>query len=193
MQKKTQDSIPRHRRRHRRRTPAWLRVLGVAGGILLFTVGITVAIVGAAWPEQVERSYAVVQKSVSQWRYEALGDLPQARLGSVGGTSELDQCDGTFTMMKSYESDGVPPVWAAHNYCGGDVVLTLELGQQVEIEHEGETVVYEVVDTRDTPKKWVTTQALVGIKGDFALQTCYHGENRMKFIGLRPVTPTSDG
>lgn len=45
----------------------------------------------------------------------------------------------------------------------------------------------EAFDVRNTPKVWPTIDDLVGIEGSFALQTCYYGEDRMKFIGLEPV------
>ncbi|WP_454860953.1 hypothetical protein [Promicromonospora soli] len=88
--------------------------------------------------------------------------------------------------MKSYAHDDVPPVWAAHNSCDGDAILPWETGQNIRI--EGSDQVYEIVDIRYTPKIWATTHDLVGLDGDLTLQTCFYGEDRMKFIGLRSVT-----
>jgi hypothetical protein len=76
-------------------------------------------------------------------------------------------------------------VWAAHNNCGGDVLLPWEEGQRIQF--EGDDQVYEVVDIRYTPKIWASTSDLVGLGGELALQSCFYGEDRMKFIGLDPV------
>lgn len=153
-----------------------------SGGALLF--GLLVA------PGSMEYGYGQLKTSVtgtvSQARESISGDLPSVRLGTSGGVSELDRCDGTFTEMKSYERDGVPPVWAAHNNCSGDAMLPWELGQRVQI--EGDDRVFEVVDVRDTPKTWATTEDLLGLGGEFALQTCFYGEDRMKFVGLAVVS-----
>ncbi len=153
-----------------------------SGGALLF--GLLVA------PGSMEYGYGQLKTSVTgtvnQARESISGDLPSVRLGTSGGVSELDRCDGTFTEMKSYERDGVPPVWAAHNNCSGDAMLPWELGQRVQI--EGDDRVFEVVDVRDTPKTWATTEDLLGLGGEFALQTCFYGEDRMKFVGLAVVS-----
>ena len=44
-----------------------------------------------------------------------------------------------------------------------------------------------VIDIRYTPKIWATTEDLIGLQGELALQTCFYGEDRMKFIGLVKV------
>jgi len=169
------------RRATRRRRLARLATLGAIVGVVLGVGTITTLTV---FPEQSEQLYGAVQRDVGQFRNDVLHELPAVELGASGGTSELDRCDHTFTEMLSYETDGVPPVWAAHNNCGGDVVLPWEIGQQVEVAHDGTTELYVVVDIRVTPKTWATTDDLIGITGDFALQSCFYGENRMRFVGL---------
>jgi hypothetical protein len=155
-------------------------MLGSGGALLL---GLLVA------PGSMEYGYGQLKTSVTgtvnQARESISGDLPSVRLGTSGGVPELDRCDGTFTEMKSYERDGVPPVWAAHNNCSGDAMLPWELGQRVQM--AGDDRVFEVVDVRDTPKTWATTEDLLGLGGEFALQTCFYGEDRMKFVGLAVV------
>ncbi len=140
-------------------------------------------------PQAVEKTYgdvktAVIQQ-VDQVRQDVFSELPSVALGVRGGIAELDRCDGTFTEMLSYERDGVPPVWAAHNNCGGDVTLGWETGQHIRI--VGDEQVYEVIDIRYTSKIWSSTDDLVGLGGDLALQTCFYGEDRMKFVGLAPL------
>ncbi|WP_157749875.1 hypothetical protein [Microbacterium sp. TPU 3598] len=111
-------------------------------------------------------------------------------LGVVGGQAELDRCDGTFTHTDLYGTTQ-PPVWAAHNNCGGDVILPWEIGQEIAVTINGVSTTYRVVETRDTPKKGATTADLAGIGGELLLQTCYYGENRMKFLALDPVPATA--
>lgn len=143
-------------------------------------------------PDMTQRVYGTVKVTASQAlasaRQQVTGEIPTVRLGVSGDVAELDRCDGTFTEMTSYENDSVPEVWAAHNNCGGDVVLPWDVGQRLRL--EGSDQVYEVVDIRRTAKTWATTDDLVGLDGELALQTCHYGEDRMKFIGLRPVTGT---
>lgn len=113
-------------------------------------------------------------------------------LGVTGGQVELDRCDGTFTHTDLYGTTQ-PPVWAAHNNCGGDVILPWETGQEIAVTLDGVVTTYRVVETRDTPKKGATTADLAGIGGELLLQTCYYGQNRMKFLALEPVPADSSG
>jgi hypothetical protein len=114
----------------------------------------------------------------------APGALPEIRLGVEGGMSELDRCDGTFTEMVSYRVDDVLPLYAAHNICGGGIILGWPIGQHIRV--AGSDVVYEVVEERFTPK-WSHVDVLKGMSGEFMLQTCVFGENRMRILGLAPV------
>lgn len=179
------------RRRRGGRSRRGLGMVGAVLGVGLIAAG-GVTLVGLlAAPQTVEYAYGTVKTaltgSVDAAREDLFGDLPTVNLGATGGVRELDGCDGTFTEMSSYERDGVPPVWAAHNNCHGDVLLAWEVGQRVQI--EGSDQVYEVTDIRHTPKTWATTDDLLGLGGSLALQTCFYGEDRMKFVGLEPVEP----
>jgi hypothetical protein len=184
-------SVTTPRRRHARRSRHRRieTVVGLTGGLLLAAGG-TLSVGQLFAPQAVERAYGTMKTTtdavIDTTRERVTGELPTVRLGVSGGVPELDRCDGTFTEMTSYERDGVPPVWAAHNNCDGDAILPWETGQHVRI--EGREQIYEIVDIRYTSKIWATTDDLVGLDGDLALQTCRYGEDRMKFIGLRPVT-----
>lgn len=139
-------------------------------------------------PDLVDKVTGDVKVSVLKQFHQifAPDELPTIRLGGEGGMVELDHCDGTFTEMVSYRIDDVLPLFAAHNNCGGDVILGWDLGQRVMV--EGSDVVYEVVEERHTPK-WSNVEALVGMTGEFMVQTCFYGENRMRFLSLAPVGP----
>lgn len=168
------------RRRIRVSTVIGITLLGVGGAL---AAGVLFA------PQAVERAYGEAKSTVSgavdTIREETLDELPSVNLGATGGMSELDRCDGTFTEMSSYEHGDVPPVWAAHNNCAGDVLLPWESGQRIQL--DGDDQVCEVVDIVYTPKTWATVDDIVGLDGELALQTCFYGEDRMKFIGLEPV------
>ena len=177
-----------HTAKRSRRGGAWNTVLTVFG-VLLLVGGIGLGAGTLLAPQSVEQAYGAIKvgvaEKVQQVQEEVFEELPTVKLGVSGGQTELDWCDGTFTEMLSYERDGVPPVWAAHNNCGGDVLLPWEMGQRIRV--EGDDQVYEIVDIRYTSKIWSSTADLVGLKGAFALQSCFYGEDRMKFIGLEPV------
>lgn len=177
---------PTKQRVHRRR--GW-RMGATALGFAALIGGSSILAGLIFVPEQVEYTYGTVKtavtKTMADMREEAFGDLPTVTLGQSGDVEELDNCDGTFTEMTSYEGSDAPPVWAAHNGCQGDVLLPWEVGQQIQV--EGSDEVYEVVDIRHTPQVWATFDDIKGLGGDFALQTCFYGEDKMKFVGLRQL------
>ena len=156
--------------------------------IALVGLGLSFLVASTAAPDAVDRVTGEIKVSVQKQLQQifAPAALPELRLGAEGGLVQLDECDGTFTEMVSYRIDGVPPLFAAHNNCGGDIILGWELGQRVTV--EGSDIVYEVVEERHTPK-WSDIEALVGMSGEFMVQTCYYGENRMRFLALAQVDP----
>ncbi|WP_424463968.1 hypothetical protein [Pseudoclavibacter helvolus] len=183
----TRPAPPAHARavspRRRRRTFG-NAMLGIFGTMLILAGAIVLAMSLFA-PTTVERGYGQVKAAVNNVAAEV--QLPSVRLGVEGGQAELDVCDGSFIEMTSYRNTvGVPAVYAAHNNCGGDIVLNWQVGTQFEV--EGQPGIYEVVDVRHTAKHWETTEALIGLQGDFALQSCFYGEDRMQFVGIRHVT-----
>jgi hypothetical protein len=182
------DSPRRQKRAAKKRRGAWTTVLTIFG-VLLLVGGVAIGASTLLAPQAVEHAYGTVKVGVAdkvqEVQEEVFEELPSVKKGASGGKTELDWCDGTFTEMLSYEREGVPPVWAAHNNCGGDVILPWEKGQRLRI--EGSDQVYEIVDIRYTSKIWSSTADLVGLKGEFALQSCFYGEDRMKFIGLEPT------
>lgn len=183
------DQMPRHERRRVRKRPRVGRITGNILGGALMAAGAGVLILALTAPQTIEQGYGEVRgaiNDVSASVSEAQGVLPAVALGVAGGQEELDWCDGTFIEMVSYQTaENVPPVYAAHNNCGGDVVLNWTAGTQLTI--DGRPGTYEVVEVRNTEKHWVTTDELVGLQGELALQSCFYGENRMQFVGLMPV------
>ncbi len=177
---------PGTRRRPRRR-------LGLlSASILLVGLGASFLAASVLAPDAVDKVTGDARVSVLKTFHEIFSpdELPVIRLGVEGGMVELDRCDGTFTEMVSYRIDDVLPLFAAHNNCGGDVILGWELGQRVSV--EGSDVVYEVVEERHTPK-WSDVEELAGMTGEFMVQTCFYGENKMRFLSLAPVDPAAGG
>jgi hypothetical protein len=165
-----------------RRSRSLLFGTAVAATVIgLFLTGATVLAPDAV--DKVTGNLKVfVDKQVANW--VAPGELPMITLGGEGNMRDLDRCGGEFTEMVSYRADGVLPLYSAHNHCGGDIILTWDIGQHVTV--AGSDVVYEVVEERHTPKS-SNADSLVGMAGEFMLQTCYYGENRMRFLSLAPV------
>lgn len=181
----------RHRRRQRSR-----RIIGVWAMGLFAVFAAAATVIALLFPHTAERVYGSAQNVIGQAKNQAseivLDQLPIARLGVTGGLTQLNWCNGTFTHMQSYTRENVPPIWAAHNNCGGDVVLPLALGDQIAlVRKDGETETYTVVDIRETSKTWTTTKDLEGVEGELALQSCYYERNVMKFIGLSPSNTLS--
>lgn len=158
--------------------------------ILLVGVGAVLLAASVMVPDLVDKVTGDVKVSVLKHLGQVFApdDLPSIRLGAEGGMVELDRCDGSFTEMVSYRIDDVLPLFAAHNDCGGDVILGWDLGQRVMV--DGSDVVYEVVEERHTPK-WSDVEELAGMSGEFMVQTCFYGENRMRFLSLAPVDPAA--
>lgn len=183
------DQLPRHARKPAPRGPKIRRVIGNVLGGAFMAAGAGILVLALTAPQTIEQGYGHVRgavNDVSASVSEAQGVLPSVALGVQGGQVELDWCDGTFIEMVSYQSaENVPPVYAAHNNCGGDVVLNRTVGTQLTI--DGRPGTYEVVEVRNTEKHWVTTDELVGLQGELALQSCFYGENRMQFVGLKPA------
>ena len=155
-------------------------------GALAIAAGVALGATTVVAPQALERVYGVVQFTTAK----AVNAIvrPEVRLGASGGERELDRFDGTFTEMVSYARDGVPPVWAAHNNAGGDAVLPLEIGDEVTVvDAAGAASIHRVVDVRVTAKYGVKPDELVGLGGDLALQSCFFGEARMRFVGLEAI------
>lgn len=158
----------------------------LVASIVLVTLGMGSLVASTVAPDAVDSITGNVKVAVQKQLQQVFAPdaLPQLTLGDEGGLAQLDECDGTFTEMISYRIDGVPPLFAAHNNCGGDIILGWEIGQRVAV--EGSDIVYEVVEERHTPK-WSNVEVLVGMSGEFMVQTCVYGENRMRFLALSQV------
>ncbi|WP_424468087.1 hypothetical protein [Pseudoclavibacter helvolus] len=112
--------------------------------------------------------------------------MPSVRLGDLGSEALMDACDGSFPQLESYAAqDGLQPVYAAHNGCGGDVILPWSVGERVEVvAADGSASVYVVSDFRDVAKFGSSTRDVLGLTGSLLLQTCHWGDPQMRFVAL---------
>ena len=173
------------------------RVWGVISGVLvvgLIAVGVAGLISTAVAPEWTEEVVGnAVGNAVAQVQQTAVDagvtPPPLLTLAGPGGQAELDRCDGTWTQMVQYIEGGVPqPVHSAHNGCGGNPLLTLEMGGTIDVRQlDGTVVTYQAVDERRVAQVGTTTADIMGMGGDLILQTCFWDNATMRFLGLSPV------
>lgn len=181
-------SRPRRRQcRVARRRRAVSIVLGTLTTVLLVSAA---SLLGGTtfFPEETER--VIGQAKVTAQQFFA-PEVVTVTVNGEGGEADLDRAaPGEFVEMVGYRIDGVPPVYAAHNFSGGDVVLGWQFGQHVDVHDAvtGVTTSYVFVDERTT-RKWgyVSVEEIVGLRGAIALQSCVYGVDQMRFVGLIPV------
>lgn len=155
----------------------------VAVSLLLLGIGSATLTAAAVDPQAIETVWGSARAVMVTAPLALSGDLPEVTLGASGTAADLDLCDGTFTEMVDYDAEGVPPVWAAHNKCGGDVILPWSVGQHLVIDSQE----YEVVDMMTVPKFTSTVDDVAGLEGMLALQTCLYGDPQIRFVGVAPV------
>lgn len=151
--------------------------------VACLTLGFAMVGSSVAAPEAVDRVIGGVRIAAGK---AILGDeLPRIRLRDGGRIADLKSCRDEFVEIASYRAAGSLPLYAAHNLCGGDIILGWDVGQRVRV--EGRDTLYEVVEERTLPK-WSGSDQLEGMAGDLILQTCWYGVPRMRFMSLAPTT-----
>lgn len=165
----------------KRKSHGLLTILGAT----LISLGLGLIGFTYFFPDEAEKAAGTARIASGEVLMKVKGQkYPKVHLGAKGHIRELDRCDGTFIEMGAYETDGLQPVYAAHNNCKGDVILKLEVDDIIDIKDKGQ---YKISDIRHTKKTWSTTDEILGMEGEFILQSCYYGENRMKFISMTPI------
>ncbi|MBS3177248.1 MULTISPECIES: hypothetical protein [unclassified Pseudoclavibacter] len=193
----TRQHLVRARARKRRSRSRW----GSALIVTVMAAGSAMVLGAIAAPDLTEQ---LAEKGVGQVRHVANAvsvelaqaadpdteQLPTVTLGELGPDALLDVCaTGVFPELESYRTqDGLQPVFAAHNNCGGDVILPLQLGQRVAIiDQAGTASTYQVTELRDVDKHTATTEDVTGMAGSLLLQTCHWGDPIMRFVALQPA------
>ncbi|MEP6482306.1 MAG: hypothetical protein ABJA94_09895 [Rhodoglobus sp.] len=91
-------------------------------------------------------------------------------IATVGLQAEIDACQ----WVRMDFTDEVPlPVVAAHNFCGGGIVLDMQDGDTVALSGTGLDGLYVVSGSKDATADDDATDAIAGLSGDVVLQTCY--------------------
>ena len=91
-------------------------------------------------------------------------------IDTTGYQAEIDQC-----LWVRMDLGVHAPVVGKHNYCGGDVVLAMAIGDTVTLAGVGLDGTYTVVATRDAQAGDYAKVATDGLGGSVILQTCYWG------------------
>ena len=106
-------------------------------------------------------------------------------ISAVGLQAEVDQC----MWVRMDFSAAVPvPVVAAHNYCGGGIILEMVAGQTVTLSGAGLDGSYVVGDGKDARADDYADEAVAGLSGDVILQTCYWSDDgALRLVGLHRV------
>jgi hypothetical protein len=181
------DDRPRKRRR------VLLLTLSAVGAVLLAAVTslLLLQLLNPQLAEKVIGDGTTTLRGAIDKAVEPMVGPPAVTLGQEGTTEDdLDWApNGVFLEMTSYRAEGVPPVFAAHNNHGGDIILTWEVGQAVTvIDQQGQKHPYVVTAISNKPKHSTYVSDLVGLPGPLVLQSCYYGEELARYVSLTPAT-----
>ena len=103
-------------------------------------------------------------------------------IANAGGQIEVDACTGGLTLMESVTDYLDKPYYAIHDSCGGETLLSLDLGDEVSIANTAYRVVYlQLVQRGDTAAH------LNPISSDVLIQTCYPDKRGMRILGLEAL------
>jgi hypothetical protein len=111
-----------------------------------------------------------------------------------GFQTELDRCE--WVRM---DVGAVAPIVGAHNFCDGDVVLAMNVGDLVAVTGTDLDGDYQVTGSRDAHAGDDAAAATSGLTADLLLQTCYWTGGALRLVTLRrvdlslPPTPAPSG
>ncbi|GAA2182992.1 hypothetical protein GCM10009785_24610 [Brooklawnia cerclae] len=103
-------------------------------------------------------------------------------VGATGYQAEIDRCQ--WVRM---DLGAVAPIVAAHDYCGGSVVLDLLTGDRVDLAGQGLDGRYVVAGSRDARPGQDAAEATAGLVATVLLQTCYPDGAHVRLVVLVPV------
>jgi len=99
---------------------------------------------------------------------------------TIGYQDALDAC--LWTRM---DFDGVVPIVGAHNFCGGDIVLDMKVGEIVHLSGADVDGTYVVTGDRQVFPGDDAIEATAGLDSPVLLQTCYWDvEQGMRLVSL---------
>lgn len=188
---KTEETKPKKKKKS-----IWLKILGTLS-FLAIVSGILIIFGNHFYPETTEKliysAKVEIEKQVQKANEVVTGDYPTVLLGGEGGEYEMQITPyGYFIEMIPYRVPGLMPVYAAHNSWGGDEILQWDIGKKVNLEGSNKNGVWVVVDILELQKQG-TVDLIEPLEGVIALQTCYYGQDLMKFVGLVPEEVYNNG
>jgi hypothetical protein len=114
--------------------------------------------------------------------HASVAPVVRIAITAKGYQTQLDECQ--WVRM---DLGAEAPIVGAHTRCGGSVVLTMGLGEVVELDGQGLSGRYVVTDSRDAHAGDVASTATVGMQARVILQTCYPGNRgHERLVGLEP-------
>lgn len=93
-------------------------------------------------------------------------------IDTTGYQAEIDQC-----LWVRMDLGVHAPIVGKHNYCGGDIVLGMSIGDTVTLSGVGLDGTYTVIAARDAQAGDYAKVATDGLGGSVILQTCYWGDS----------------
>lgn len=141
-------------------------------------------------PEHAKRELGTAISQVERVT-STLGITQQSiQLGPRGNQSDVDRCTGQWIQMEEYDADFPNiPVYAVHNGCGGNALLSLTTSDSITIiKQDGSEGEYRMKSEKVIPQQRSTTADLAGLSGEFLLQTCYWDDTSMRIVGMTPVS-----
>lgn len=158
----------------------------LAGSLALALGCVTLpAAPAAAEPAMQVRALATGHPAALHPRIKAAHDHPavpsapaiptwSVAITAIGLQAEIDACQW---VRMDFSAAVTIPVVAAHNFCGGDIVLQMQSGQAVSLSGAGLDGSYVVVAARDAQADQDAVDAISGLAGDVILQTCYWADD----------------
>jgi hypothetical protein len=165
------ENQKRSRRARRVLLPLLASVVAVAGGFgLLQTVAPTAAAATTTSDTRMLASLHPAHKVVTRAAVHIQKPDWSIGITAIGLQAEVDACQW---VRMDFSSAVTIPVVAAHNFCGGGIVLEMQLGQTVAVSGAGLDGDYVVVATKDAWADQDAADAISGLSADVIVQTCY--------------------
>ena len=101
-------------------------------------------------------------------------------VANVDSQAAIDECTGGLTYSPDISDWLGKPYYALHNHCAGAPILTLKVGDRVQITDVG---IFEVVGLRDVYQN-DSAEAVLGVPGSAMLQTCHTTGKKMRVVGM---------
>ncbi|MEO5535924.1 MAG: hypothetical protein ABIR17_12435 [Pseudolysinimonas sp.] len=102
------------------------------------------------------------------------------QVDTTGYQNELDRC-----LWVRMDFIDVVPIVGKHNFCGGDIILDMTLGQTVQLSGLGVDGTYVVTGDRQVFSGEPATEATANLTATVILQTCYFDKSKgMRFVTL---------